>query len=277
VKKTLGYVLGALAILFVVTACLGGPLQVSWSWGYHLLTGWAAYASSTLPRVSVRWGAIASLAAYLLVFTLGAHAFLKWLYRNATGGQPWRFRWTICGTAIILLLFVAGIAAVGVSHQAAWLATSPVPLHIRGGRANRAKCSNNLRQITLACLMYANSHDGRFPDDLQALLASEEITGDVFVCPAGMKERAPYTRPAMPPEQFHRDHCDYVYLGRGVTTAAGAERPVAYEPLANHDGQGLNVAYADAHVDWLDREAAAKFLNGLKAGTRPRATQPAGR
>jgi prepilin-type processing-associated H-X9-DG protein len=251
-------------------------LLVTFAWGYHLLTGWAAYASSTLPRVSVRWGAAASLVVYLLVFTLGAHVFLRWLYRETTRGQSWRFRWTLCGTAIVLLLFVAGIAAVGVSHQAAWLATSPVPLHTRDGAANRIKCSNNLRQITLACIMYANSHDGRFPDDLQTLLATEEITSDVFLCPAGGKERAPHTQPAMPAEQFHRHHCDYVYLGRGVTNAAGAETPVAYEPLANHDGHGMNVAFADAHVDWLDREAALKFLEELKAGKKPPATQRAG-
>jgi hypothetical protein len=61
-------------------------------------------------------------------------------------------------------MFVAGIAAVGVTHQAAWLVTSPDAIS-RGGlreAANRVVSANNLKQIAIAAANYHDSH-GVFP------------------------------------------------------------------------------------------------------------------
>ena len=62
--------------------------------------------------------------------------------------------------------------------------------------ANRAKCDNNMRQIALACMLYANDQKGEFPDKLDRLVSGPEgqgLTPDVFVCPLG-KETPPTGR-----------------------------------------------------------------------------------
>jgi hypothetical protein len=56
-----------------------------------------------------------------------------------------------------MLMFTAGISALGISHQTAWLASSPEPL-FQGGiseAAAMAKSENNLKQIALAMHNYS--------------------------------------------------------------------------------------------------------------------------
>lgn len=268
-------VLVALALAAVGTTCVGlnTPLTVPVLWGAELLVGWYRYVTSTLPRVSVRWGAVASLGVYLLVFLAGAHLFLRWLYREATGGRAWRARWTVCGTAVVLLLFSAGVAATGVAHQVAWLATSPEPLYVLNQPRHRVRCAANLRQIGMAALGYANAHGGRFPDDLRTLLVQGDVTAGAFVCPSDGKRPAPGATADEQVANFTHAHCSYTYVGRGLTDAAGGDVPVAYERPSNHEGLGFNVVYADCHVDWLSGEAAERFLR--QVADPPRAAPPA--
>ena len=74
------------------------------------------------------------MAALCLVsLACGLHLFLGWLHAQrpkpeAEGpSPPWRLRWTLSLLGVAVLMFVAGIAAVGVTHQTAWLLTSPEP------------------------------------------------------------------------------------------------------------------------------------------------------
>jgi prepilin-type processing-associated H-X9-DG protein len=43
---------------------------------------------------------------------------------------------------------------------------------------------------------------------------------------------------------------------------------VAYEPLSNH-GNGMNVLYADGHVQWLDAGPGRRLMAELSAGHNP--------
>jgi hypothetical protein len=58
----------------------------------------------------------------------------------------------------VVVAFVAGISAVGITHQTAWLATSPDPLLRRSGSfrevAARMSSANNLKQISFAAEMH---------------------------------------------------------------------------------------------------------------------------
>ena len=87
--------------------------------------------------------------------------------------------------------------------------------------ANVVKCANNLCQIGVAIREYAARHDRQLPPTLAVLLREPwfDLPPYVFVCPSG-RSRAPDART---PEGFLEDlvtsrHCDYVYLGGGLTT-----------------------------------------------------------
>jgi prepilin-type processing-associated H-X9-DG protein len=139
--------------------------------------------------------------------------------------------------------------------------------------ANRAKCGNNLRQISLACMMYANGErNGDFPDKLERLVngpSAQALTPDVFVCPAG-KETPPN---GSSPSQFAADvsnpaHLSYVYVGANLTNAAPARAVLLYEPLTEHMG-GANFAFADASVQFVPKARAQKIQAELNRGQNP--------
>jgi prepilin-type processing-associated H-X9-DG protein len=140
-----------------------------------------------------------------------------------------------------------------------------------GEQANRAKCANNLRQIALASILYSGENGGRFPDTLDQVLLTQEITADVFVCPSSADERAtgPTTQ-AVAANLTAGHHLSYVYVGKGLTDrTATADTVLLYEAASNHGGSGMNVVFGDAHVQWYDAQAAAKIIAELNAGHNP--------
>src|SRR5262249_25254848 len=71
--------------------------------------------------------------------------------------------WTAAVVGVVVLLFVAGIGVVGLTHQTAWLITSPEPLlRDRHEAMNRSSSASNLRQIALALIQYHDAR-GSFP------------------------------------------------------------------------------------------------------------------
>jgi hypothetical protein len=55
----------------------------------------------------------------------------------------------------------------------------------------RGWCRSNMRQIGEGIAMYANEHNGRFPDDLATLFANGDLETRVFVCPLSSDTPAP--------------------------------------------------------------------------------------
>ena len=60
--------------------------------------------------------------------------------------QPWRPGWTVVGLAAVLLLFIAGIATIGITHQTAWLFTAKEPF-IKNSWDTRINISRALSEV----------------------------------------------------------------------------------------------------------------------------------
>jgi hypothetical protein len=125
----------------------------------------------------------------------------------------------------------------------------------------------NLRGISQSALVYAADHKDAMPDDLARLVA------EGMIAPKSLVSRRAGTMPLeMTPalEKMAKDdfakfaaevaaHSDFVYLGRDTKSEVNAGVIVAYEKSSPQTPDGLNVAFQDAHVEFVmwPRMAAA--------------------
>lgn len=128
-------------------------------------------------------------------------------------------------------------------------------------QANRVKCASNLRQIGMAATLYAQDYlsaGGPFGPDFDALVSTQSIAKNVFECPSdGGKGTGGLTG----------SPCSYVWVGANLTTTRSNPTSVlAYEPLSNHGGDGMNVLFADGHVEFINKNTAVNMIRKLQVG-----------
>ena len=137
--------------------------------------------------------------------------------------------------------------------------------------AQRVKCSSNLRQIGQAILLYANDNNDVYPDGLPELLLTQDLGSYVMICPStsDMPASGPTTQDVVA-SFLKGKHLSYIYVGKGLSSATvSPDMVIAYEPLSNHSGDGMNVLYGDGHVPWVNKAMAKKILDELNAGHNP--------
>lgn len=132
------------------------------------LFGWITYLFRVGPEATINPEGIITALLALVLLTIGFHAFAGWLYRQ-TGkpGEPrvWQRRWTGAIIGVIVLMFAAGIAMVGVTHQTVWLVRSPEPFisNSFGNGGARIASAVNLKQLTLAVISNVDQEGEKNP------------------------------------------------------------------------------------------------------------------
>jgi len=276
-RKTFLWIAGIL-LLLTPCACLGiNPAWLILEMAAFLAFGWIGFLWRVVPQVQMRWDNAASAALCVMALVIGSHLFLRWLYNQTSGdgtspdARRWPWRWTLSGAGLVLLMFSAGIGAIGVVHQTAWLATSPVPLIDEQGRetVNRIRCASNLRQIGQALQRYADDNGGHYPGDFLTLSLNEDLPSMIFVCPSSNDEPAGVTTQEVTDNFNKPNHCSYSFFGQGLSTPVASNRVIAAENLENHGGQGMNILFGDGHVEFENKDEAAKLLATVAPTTQP--------
>jgi len=132
--------------------------------------------------------------------------------------------------------------------------------------AQRVKCAQNLRQILQAAIMYANEHQNEFPADMAALAGAAlayNVDASVFICPDSHHVPLPPNWHGMPRDeqvQWILDNTSYEYIGGGKAGDAAAETVLLHEHPWLHGGQGMNLGYADGHVEFHAMDTAMRQI-----------------
>jgi prepilin-type processing-associated H-X9-DG protein len=100
-------------------------------------------------------------------------------------------------------------------------------------KARDANCASNLKQIGLACHMYADKHGGKFPDSLDQLVGEYLPSEKILHCPSAPNQTA----------------ISYGYC-QGYTPK-NVYRILAFDVDSNHRGGSRNVLFCDGHVEWM--------------------------
>lgn len=96
----------------------------------HLFLGWLYFPARVVPQMTLDGPAVIVGGASLVGFVIGTHFTARW-WMHATAPaeevRPWSWRSTFALSMLVLLLFAAGTAMVGATHQLVWIVQGRTP------------------------------------------------------------------------------------------------------------------------------------------------------
>ena len=184
-------------------------------------------------------------------------------------------------TRKVLIIVLACFLVVGLFLCGCMLSILLPSLNRAREQANRVKCASNLRQIGQAVQLYANANRGQFPDTVEKVMTHLDLPSEVFVCPSSSDTPAPGVDAKTRAGNLSKGgYLSYVYVGKGLGWTPDntklSKLVLAYEPLANHSNGGINVLFADGHVEFVPAGQAKQFIADLQAGKNPPGTAAPG-
>ena len=162
----------------------------------------------------------------------------------------------------------ATLIAIGIFGLAAWLPLHNYFRHLRFNVRLRAVCADRLVTIGSNLKTYGGTH-GQFPDRLSTLYHERRRGLPTPRCPARVDQ---ITQSVTSQSVFDSAVDDpsnpsnsYVYCGSGVPYSTPGQTVLIYEKLTNHSN-GINVLYADGHVEWLEGARAEALIRANSTG-----------
>jgi len=180
-------------------------------------------------------------------------------------------RGALTGKGMALAGLAAGYVSIAYFLFAIVLAGMLLPaLGSAREKARRINCAANLKQIGLACKMYANDYSEAFPPDFKTLVEQKYLDAyKVYMCPS-----TSHTAGSSPEDVENPAHCDYLYFGAGHTEAEiGSEVVLACDRPGNHT-RYFNLLFGDGHVASLPGNSLEDALQKNHARLPPGAAVP---
>jgi hypothetical protein len=143
-----------------MVAAVGVVVLLAWAvsaeGAFTLLFGWVPFLWNVVPQTAPDWPSVGVGVAAFGLFAVGLHLF-------ARARRPgWKARWTLSAVVGCVVLFAAGTAVVGVTHQIGWLASSGKPLRSETLR-DRDTQEINAHILGVAATNYTDMSQGRLP------------------------------------------------------------------------------------------------------------------
>lgn len=201
---------------------------------FYLVAGWFIYLGRTLKEIMWNWEAIVSGIVFLVLSVGGFHLVTRSIV--ASRGTTWQWRWSICISALFLVIFGVSLAIGGIAHQAVWLARADKWISGRSS-GTITKQIANARQLTIAVRLYAADEGGRYPARLDELITSGSVGGLDFL------EQTLFSWPPGEPPS------SWIYV-RGLSESAPAYLPIFISPGTFQDGKRI-IATNDTSVELM--------------------------
>jgi prepilin-type processing-associated H-X9-DG protein len=114
-------------------------------------------------------------------------------------------------------------------------------------------------------MLYASNNHGALPPDLGTLAKVENLSATVFICPS-TDTSAPSALTNDQTSDWINANSDYVYVGAGlilqnIPNASGTA--ICYDKEQNHSGDGINILFADGHVEFQAMDAAQQLIGKI--------------
>jgi len=137
--------------------------------------------------------------------------------------------------------------------------------------ADRQMCASQLISLGQAILLYCNENRGYLPQSWREICVTQDVTSEVFVCPAS--DDVPATGDsidARAQQLVASGHCSYQYLGSGNIRDVTPDLVLAVEKPFHHGSDfGANVLFGDGHVRHMTGAASKQILDAISRGERP--------